>query len=317
MKLQLVFDEKPRRGGGSGASGRIAKTLYQQGMDVSSLIYDESLVLITQGDFFSAANRLRMLYSLNPTDSEALLLLSKTLAARKQWQEAKHYLKKAEEKGNKIPSTVRDFIEQGLQRELQNADIERKKALQRDRKEIKLLKKELRKIRGINSSLNNENNNLAEKVNYLCYVCTIVSAVSCAFCLFFWFNNDKETTQKTSTVQTTEVDTQKTKKSEQTNNPSIKAPPQPLVEQQEPPSQPEAAVEVETITPPQPTVTPIEKPQPATKYPIVHIVKRGESLSKIAERYYGDYKMWKRLSDHNNIAPNKIKIKQKIEIPAP
>ena len=85
MKLQLVFDEKPRRGGGSGASGRIAKTLYQQGMDVSSLIYDESLVLITQGDFFSAANRLRMLYSLNPTDSEALLLLSKTLAARKQW----------------------------------------------------------------------------------------------------------------------------------------------------------------------------------------------------------------------------------------
>ena len=30
MKIQLVFDEKPRRGGGNGAGGRIAKVLYQQ-----------------------------------------------------------------------------------------------------------------------------------------------------------------------------------------------------------------------------------------------------------------------------------------------
>ena len=39
MKLQLVFDEKPRRGGGNGASGRIAKVLYQQGIDVSTNVF--------------------------------------------------------------------------------------------------------------------------------------------------------------------------------------------------------------------------------------------------------------------------------------
>ena len=156
MKIQLVFDEKPRRGGGNGASGRIAKVLYQQGIDVSSQIYDEALDCIVDGDFFTATELLRMLYTLNPTDTGALILLSKTLAARKNWQEAKHYLNIAAEGGARIPKNIEDFIEQGLIRDLHNADVERKRALARDRKEIKLLKRELRKVRSTNSSLNNK-----------------------------------------------------------------------------------------------------------------------------------------------------------------
>ena len=70
-----------------------------------------------------------MLHTLNPTDTDALILLAKALAARKHWQEAKHYLSVATENGAKIPKQVEDFIEQGLIRDLHNADVERKRAL--------------------------------------------------------------------------------------------------------------------------------------------------------------------------------------------
>jgi tetratricopeptide (TPR) repeat protein len=48
-----------------------------------------------------------------------------------------------------------------------------------------------------------------------------------------------------------------------------------------------------------------------------HTVQKGETLTNIAEKYYGDYKKFKMLADYNQLAdPKKIKIGQVIMIPA-
>ena len=49
MKLQLVFDERPRGGGGIGATAQIEKALHQKGIDFTSLLYDEALELANNG----------------------------------------------------------------------------------------------------------------------------------------------------------------------------------------------------------------------------------------------------------------------------
>lgn len=301
MKIQLVFDEKPRRGGGNGASGRIAKVLYQQGIDVSSQIYDEALDCVVDGDFFTATELLRMLYTLNPTDTGALILLSKTLAARKNWQEAKHYLNIAAESGARIPKDIEDFIEQGLIRDLHNADVERKRALARDRKEIKLLKRELRKVRSSNSSLNNKATYLTEKLNNAYYMCVTIAGISLAVVLHFIIQNSGTPAQETVVV------------ADPVEQPVQQAPvaqPEPIIEELEP-----EVVEPEEVETPEP-VRPVVQ-EPTTQYPIVHTIRAGESLGKIAERYYKNHRLWRRISQHNNIDPSKLRVGQQIEIPAP
>jgi nucleoid-associated protein YgaU len=307
MKLQLVFDEKPRRGGGNGASGRIAKVLYQQGIDVSSLIYDEALDFIVEGDFFSATERLRMLYTLNPTDTEALILLSKTLAARKNWQESKHYLDIAVESGARVPQNIEDFIEQGLIRDLHNADVERKRALARDRKEIKLLKKELRKIRSTNSALNSKTSYLTEKLNNAYYMCVTIAGISLAVVFHFIIQNSgspRNTAQQNVQVpETVQV---------------APTPPQPSEEVQvaptpvEPSEEPIQEIQKKPEDLPRPVIN-----NPQKKYPIIHTIRPGESLGKIAEKYYKNHRLWKRISVHNDIKPSKLRVGQQIEIPAP
>ena len=299
MKLQLVFDEKPRRGGGNGASGRIAKVLYQQGIDVSSLIYDEALDFIVEGDFFSATERLRMLYTLNPTDTGALLLLAKTLAARKNWQEAKHYLNIAAESGAKIPKNIEDFIEQGLFRDLHNADVERKRALARDRNEIKSLKHEMRSLRSKNSSLNSKSTYLTEKLNNAYYMSVTIAGISLAIIFHFIIQNGKKTVE--APVQEIAVQEKQIEKT-------------PTIHVQEPIENQPSVEKIQEVQEPDPEPDP---PKEESKYPIVHTIRPGESLGKIAERYYHDHKMWKKIKDHNNIDPSKLRVGQIIEIPAP
>ena len=310
MKLQLVFDEKPRRGGAEGASSRIAKALYQQGIEVSSLIYDEALIFIAEEDFFSATERLRMLHTLNPTDTDALILLAKALAARKHWQEAKHYLSIATENGAKIPKQVEDFIEQGLIRDLHNADVERRRALARDRKEIKLLKKELRKLRSNNSVLNSRTTYLTEKLNSAYYMCVTIAGISLAVVFHFMIQNSSPKTQTvTQTVPKTQIEEPIQKIAVQTKPAVVEEIVKPVIVQEKPPPEEKPQPKVE---PPKPKVE-----EPKSPYPIVYIVKPGDSLGKISEKFYKNHRSWKKISEHNDLDPSKLRVGQKIEIPAP
>lgn len=53
-------------------------------------------------------------------------------------------------------------------------------------------------------------------------------------------------------------------------------------------------------------------------YAQYHVVKKGESLSKIAEQYYGDMMLYNRIFEANRDIlddPNKIKPGQRLRIP--
>jgi nucleoid-associated protein YgaU len=53
-------------------------------------------------------------------------------------------------------------------------------------------------------------------------------------------------------------------------------------------------------------------------YAQYHIVKKGDTLSKIAREYYGDAKLYPQIFDANRdilTDPNKIQIGQKLRIP--
>ncbi len=48
----------------------------------------------------------------------------------------------------------------------------------------------------------------------------------------------------------------------------------------------------------------------------VHQIQPGESLSKVAQKYYGDYKLFHVIADYNGIAdPTSVKVGQKIKVP--
>jgi nucleoid-associated protein YgaU len=66
-------------------------------------------------------------------------------------------------------------------------------------------------------------------------------------------------------------------------------------------------------------MVPDEKPASgANKYAQYHEVKRGDTLSKIAEEYYGDKMLYPKIFEANKDIlkdPNKIKPGQKLRIP--
>jgi len=63
------------------------------------------------------------------------------------------------------------------------------------------------------------------------------------------------------------------------------------------------------------TATSQEAPQISDEYTL-HEIQPGESLSKIAKKYYGDYKLFRVIADYNGIYdPTGIKVGQKVKVP--
>ncbi len=54
-----------------------------------------------------------------------------------------------------------------------------------------------------------------------------------------------------------------------------------------------------------------------TDYPFTYIVQKGDTLDKIAERYYGKKSQWKIIAENNDVTPRNLQIGQKLEIVAP
>jgi nucleoid-associated protein YgaU len=73
-----------------------------------------------------------------------------------------------------------------------------------------------------------------------------------------------------------------------------------LNQAKQPPTQPVAAVPKQTL-PPKKERTPHKKPSPK---PMVVVVKKGDSIQRIAGKHYGDPSKWRQLA-----AINKLKIR--------
>lgn len=67
-------------------------------------------------------------------------------------------------------------------------------------------------------------------------------------------------------------------------------------------------------TPP-PTATPAPTPTPKVEQPITHIMAEGETLSSLAEQYYGDPRFWQRIAKANpRVNPNRPRIGDRLII---
>ena len=61
-------------------------------------------------------------------------------------------------------------------------------------------------------------------------------------------------------------------------------------------------------------------PNPSSKnvqFPFTYVVQKGDTLDKIAERYYGRKSEWKKIAENNDVSPRNLQIGQKLIIVAP
>ena len=61
-------------------------------------------------------------------------------------------------------------------------------------------------------------------------------------------------------------------------------------------------------------------PNPSSKnvtYPFTYVVQKGDTLDKIAEKYYGRKSEWQRIAENNDVSPRNLQIGQKLIIVAP
>ncbi len=179
----LAFDEHPRGSGATGATEEIARTLRESGIDAPSGLYDEALALAREGHLSPAAERLRMLLCLDPTDAEASLLLGKILATRGQYQEALANLDAAVTHGVVLPPGLRDRVEAGLHKQIRDAEEHRNRVAARERGEVHTLRAEAKKLRSENAGLELDVDELQRRVRMWSSATAIIAGVAAALLL--------------------------------------------------------------------------------------------------------------------------------------
>jgi nucleoid-associated protein YgaU len=152
-RASILFDELPRGAGGPGATDTISELLAASGVDAASGLYDEALSLAQAGQWIEAAETLRMLLVLDPTDANAEVLLSKVLARRGLWTEARIALEGAVSKGAVLPSGLRESVEAGLREEDKEAEETRSRVLAREAAELRALRQEAARLRAENTEV--------------------------------------------------------------------------------------------------------------------------------------------------------------------
>ena len=179
----LAFDENPRAEGGMGATELIINALDESGINAPAQLYDEALTLAQEGRLTPAAERLRMLLVLDPTDANAAQLLGKVMAARGQWQEALAYLDTAATNGASTLVGLKDEVQSRLQRQIQETEAHRQRVSTRERTEIRNLRSEAKRLRSDNAALELEAENLTHRVKVWSGVTALVAGSASALLL--------------------------------------------------------------------------------------------------------------------------------------
>lgn len=159
--LPVDFDDPPRRAPAAASDGinipeRIARTLEQAGIDAPCGLYNEALELARSGHLGASAGRLQMLLGLDPEDGDALLLFAKVLAAQGRPAEALTRLDLAVGAGVLPPAGLRDFLENAIRAERAREEEQRARLMAREQGEIRALRTETRHLRSDNVRLESE-----------------------------------------------------------------------------------------------------------------------------------------------------------------
>lgn len=307
----LAFDELPRGVGGVGATEKIARALTDSGIDAPSSLYDEALALARQGRLAPATERLRMLLVLDTTDAQAALLLGKVLAGRGLWQESLAQLDNAAANGAVLPPGLREQVETKLRKHIEDAEAHRARIAARERGEIKSLRTEAKRLRSDNAALEQQVDDLSDRVRIWSSATALIAGSACALLLVSLLFGGGEETAPEATAEAPEaleVETALASTAGTVTEPvgtGIVAPSSttstPVLA---PTGTTSGSTTSTTRTPPStaktrvdakpPVVAPVSKAAPRT-----HVVAKGDTLGKLASKYYGKSSLWPEIQEAN------------------
>lgn len=299
----ISFEDDPPRGSGDvgATTQRIARALDACGIDAPTSLYDEALAFAQEGRLAPAAERLRMLLCLDPSDADAALLLGKILAAREQWQESLTWLDSAVANGAVLPPNLREQTEAGLRQQIADAEDYRTRVASRERGEIRNLRSEAKRLRSENVSLEIEVDELRRRVRLWSGATAVIAGAASALLLAVLLFGDKDATAvEEGALEDVAV----------AEAPAAAAAP---------------ALEVVPVKPPAAALPaaqkgpPVAPAQAAAAVMATHTVKKGDNLGSIARKYYGDSSDWPRIQEANKATlkgGKDLQIGMKLAIPA-
>ena len=319
----LAFDELPRGTGGTGATEAINQVLHDAGLDAPASLYDEALALAREGRLAPAAERLRMLLVLDPSDADAALLLGKVLAGMARWQEALTWLDAASANGAVLPPGLRDEVSDALRREVQEAEAERERRQARERGELRGLRAEAKRLRAENSVLEQRLMELDKRVRLWSGATALVAGCASALLLAaMLFGGPEGDPDAVASPQALTAAPAAPVAAE------VAAPEagQPEIQTFDPASPKAEAPKAEAPKADKPAAAPVGEKradkannQAGAALVTMHTVQTGESLGAIAQRYYGKSSEWKRILNANPDVlkgnAKKLKPGQKLRIP--
>ena len=326
----LAFDELPRGVGGVGATEKIARALHDSGIDAPSSLYDEALALARQGRLSPATERLRMLLVLDNTDAQAALLLGKVLAGRGLWQESLAQLDNASANGAVLPPGLREQVETKLRKHIEDAEAHRARIAARERGEIKSLRTEAKRLRSDNASLEQQVDELSGRVRIWSSATALIAGSACALLLVsLLFGGGETEVIDEGTVAGIAAPTPEASLTSSTVTPGTASTASTTSTATAPVSTTTpastAAVPVKppttTVAPSSTTTKPVTAAAPAkASGGTTHVVGKGDTLGKLASKYYGKSSEWPRIQKANkDLLGNSesLSIGQKLVIPAP
>ena len=318
----LAFDEIPRGQGGRGATEKIARLLDNSEIDAPSSLYDEALALAKEGRFAPATDRLRMLLTLDPIDSEASLLLGKVLAARGQWQESLQRLDAASANGSLVPGPLRERVENALRNQIQDAEEHRLRVAARERSEIRNLRAEAKRLRSDNAVLDQQVQALYKRVRLWSSATALVSGCAAALLLVAIVSGGPTANAETaplSDVELSEITTTATAAAIVENVAPVATTNDPFLVEPTTTATIDIVENTNIATPE--IIENVEVDVTAatiTGLPTTHTVVSGDTLGSIALNYYGKSSKWRNIRSANpNTLNGGIKLSLGMELNIP
>lgn len=151
------------------------------GLDPAAELYNEALRYASEGHLRLARERLQVLLGIAPDDGEARLLLAKVHVAGQRWQEALAALDEAQACGEHVPMELRDAVEEHLRADLAAEEEEDVALRAREQGEIKALRQEARRLRSENAMLVGRCSDLEKETRKWAWTTTAVSAIGLLF----------------------------------------------------------------------------------------------------------------------------------------
>jgi nucleoid-associated protein YgaU len=257
------------------------------------------------------------LLCLEPSHTPSIRLLSKVLARLDKWDEAETILSKASEHSLEISNDLLHAVQEGKKRHKAKETQQYLHHIQKSKDELKRIKSDFKNISHENNQYALEIIKLHRSVKNWARLCAVVGGGSLALLAYSLSihtddPNDINSSMDPSSIEEGLPNTVPIPPTETNSTPEVI---EEIIEPEIIEAKPEPEPEPEPK--PEPKPEPEPEPEPKAKYPTVHIVRSGDTLSEIAEKYYSRQSLGTWLGQQNNTSAATLQLGQELMIPTP